>query len=248
MHLNSVSDGAIMQVLVDGISKFSRGVPNPVPGSYDVNNEYNTNYVVDLSAGKHLIEIRNAGADWFYLDWIRLENLQPASYLNNWTPSPVSIGVSNPAEALVYVVNPAVNFPANATTATVPPITNAIIRLTNWSSGAFTAIWHDAKTLQPLGKTAGATTNAVLELPLPILSEDIAGRIIPANRVSQIQASPTTVNLSLEIPAAANSVVESTSDLSNWNTPLPIPFDAQTVSVPTEPALSTEFFRLTTAE
>ncbi len=73
-----------MNVRVDGASVFTQNVPQ-LDGSYDVNNEYNRDYIVNIIPGKHLIEIRNAGADWFYLDWIRLESVQPATYSGNWT-------------------------------------------------------------------------------------------------------------------------------------------------------------------
>jgi hypothetical protein len=124
LHLNSVSDGAIMNVLVDGVSAFTQSVPN-TDNSFEVRDEYNRDYTISVSPGRHLIEVRNTGADWYYLDWIRLENILPAPYANNWTESPVAIGVKNSAESLVYVVNPAANFPANATVAFNTPHTRA---------------------------------------------------------------------------------------------------------------------------
>lgn len=216
MHLNSVSDGARINVLVDGVSAFTQNVAN-LDGKWDVNNEYNTDYTVNIPAGKHLIEVRNTGADWFYLDWIRLENVQPSTYAGGWTPSPIATGVKSASEALVYVVNPAANFPGNATAQTIPPMTNAVIKLNSWPSGSWTAIWNDAKTFAPLGKTSSDTTNGVLQLPLPSFSEDAAARIVPANRVS-VGGSPTNgaINLQLAFPAAAQSTVDATSDFTTW--------------------------------
>jgi hypothetical protein len=249
MHLNSVSDGAKINVLVDGASVFTQSVTNK-DGLWDVNNEYNTDYSVNLAAGKHLIEIRNTGLDWFYLDWIRLENVQPSTYANNWTPSPVSIGVKSSAESLLYVVNPAANFPVNATTQSIPPMTNGIIKLNSWPAGNWTAIWNDAKTFAPIGKTTGTTTNSVLQLTVPSFSEDIAVRIIPENRaaISTPTVSATNLNVQLTFPAAAHTTLQSTTDFSTWRTETPLTFSTQIVSLPFNPAESTEFFRVITSE
>ena len=248
MHLNSVSDGAKINVLVDGASVFTQSVTNK-DGKWDVNNEYNTDYSVNLTAGKHLIEVRNTGLDWFYLDWIRLENVQPSTYANNWTPSPVSIGVKSGAEALLYVVNPAANFPVNATTQTIPAMTNGIIKLNSWPVGNWTAIWNDAKTFAPIGKTTGTTTNSVLQLTVPNFSEDLAVRVIPENRAAiTTPITQTNFNVQLTFPAAAHSTIQSTADFSTWRTEAPLDFSTQVVSLPFHPAEPTEFFRVITAE
>ncbi|MCB1127024.1 MAG: DUF5060 domain-containing protein, partial [Verrucomicrobiae bacterium] len=105
LHLNSVSSGAILSVLVDGEESLRRSLPNK-DGSYAVNNEYDEDIAVALPAGKHLIEVRNAGADWFYLDWVRLEQVRPATHADGWTPQPVVCGLQGPGELLLYLVNP----------------------------------------------------------------------------------------------------------------------------------------------
>lgn len=248
LHLNSVSQGAIINVRVDGASVFTQSVPN-LDGGFEVNNEYNRDYTVNLASGKHSIEIRNSGADWFYLDWIRLENVQPANYAGNWTEAPVAIGMKSGAEALVYIVNPVANYPGSALIENVPPMVNANIRLTNWPAGKFTAVWHDAKTFQPLGKTTGTTTNNVLQLPLPDLKEDVSGRIIPANRISQIQLEPAnTLKLTLEFPAPANSSIESSNNFETWQNPRPAPFATKIVNVPWPLDPPAQFFRFRAQE
>lgn len=246
LHVNSVSDGAVMNVRLDGSTTIaSVGIPNK-DGKYDVNNEYNVDYTYNIPAGKHLIEVRNTGADWYYLDWIRLENVQPSAYQSGWTESPVAIGLRSPAESLLYVVNPAANFPANALATQIPPLTNAAIRLTNWPAGSFTAIWHNAKNLQPLGKTSGATTNNVLQLPLPAFFEDIAGRIVSSNSVS-VHLGTNGLAIDWEFPAPAHTTLETTPDLSSsWQPVASILFGAQQTILPAGAAGA--FFRLITQE
>ena len=67
-----------------------------------------------------LVEIVNLGADWFYLDWGRLEHVLPAVYTNGWEPPCEPIGLGGPREALVYVVAPGTAFPRSATNAALP--------------------------------------------------------------------------------------------------------------------------------
>jgi len=240
----------VMNVLVDGVSVFTQSVPDK-DGSTAMNNEYNTNYIVNITPGKHLIQVRNSttSGDWFYLDWIRLENVQPATYAGGWVPSLVSIGVKSGAEALLYVVNPAANFPVNATAPTIAPMTNGIIKLNNWAAGSWTAIWNDAKTFASVGKTTGITTNGVLQLAVPSFSEDLAVRIIPENRAS-ISADSAQGNLTLQLgfPAAAHSTLESSADFFTWRAEIPLTFSTQLVSLPFNLNQSGQFFRVTTAE
>jgi hypothetical protein len=143
MHLNSVSDGSVMTVLVDGNTVFSTNLPN-LDGTYNVDEEYNTNFSVNLPSGHHLITITNTGADWFYLDWVQLNQVLPATYLGNWQPSPDAIGLSGTRESLLYVIAPGVSFPANATTATLPVQHAQTVTLTNWPAGNFIAEWQQS--------------------------------------------------------------------------------------------------------
>jgi hypothetical protein len=248
LHLNAVSSGAIMNVLVDGVSVFTQNVPDK-DGKTDISNEYNVDYPVNITPGKHLVQVRNTGLDWFYLDWIRLENVQPATYANNWTPSPISTGVKSAAETLIYVVNPKASYPLNATVQTIDPMTNGIVKLSSWPSGSWTAIWSDAKSFAPLGKTTADTTNGVLQFTAPAFSEDVAARIVPANRVSVAAPGPDgTLSLQLSYPAAAGSTVESTSDFSTWQAETNLPFATQVVGLPYSADQPGEFFRVTTAQ
>ena len=119
MHLNSVSDGAILTVRVDGVETYRTNLAN-LDGGYAVNNEYNVDIPANLPAGNHLVEIRNGGGDWFYLDWVGLEQVLRATYPGGWEPSPAAIGLQGDRESLLYVVAPDASYPAGATNVTLP--------------------------------------------------------------------------------------------------------------------------------
>jgi hypothetical protein len=176
MHLNSVSDGAVLAVYVDRNQIFQRSLANK-DGQWLVNNEYNEDIVVELPAGRRLVEIRNTGSDWFYLDWIRLEAVWPARYANDWRPSPVAVGLRGSRDSLIYVVNPRASFPANATNAVIEPFDGDAVRIESLPAGQYRAFWHNPQTAARVGETEGTSDGALLILPLPELREDLAARL-----------------------------------------------------------------------
>ncbi len=219
MHLNSVSDGAVLAVFVDGKSVFSTNLPN-LDGTWQVNNEYNEDIPVNLPAGKHTIVIRNTGGDWFYLDWVRLENVLPSSYAPDWQPSPPAIGLRGDTEMLIYAVNPLVNFPANATNAAVEPSHGASLSLTNLPAGHYRAQWFDPKSARPVGETSGTSDGTLLVLPLPDFTEDLAGRLTTFREFSL--AAPAVTNdghfrTALVGEAGQSYSIEATGDFQAWS-------------------------------
>ncbi|HEY5914480.1 MAG TPA: DUF5060 domain-containing protein [Verrucomicrobiae bacterium] len=216
MHLNSVSGGAVMVVRVDGGELWRTNLPN-LDGVGKVNNEYNLDIPVDLPSGKRSIEITNAGADWFYLDWVRLENVLPAAYSPDWTPSPDAIGLRGSHESLLYVVAPGVSFPDGATNSDLPVQHGRTVTLTNWPSGHFYAEWYDPCTGIRVGRTEAATTNGMLTLPLQDFRTDLAGIVYPppALRHAGIDTSGAVTFL-LDSESGGRYTVESSADLINW--------------------------------
>jgi hypothetical protein len=190
MHLNSVSSGAIMVIRADGTELFRTNLPN-LDGGYSVNNEYNLDIPVNLPAGKRLIEITNAGNDWFYLDWVRLEQVLPATYAENWQPSPDAIGLRGSRESLLYVVAPYASYPASATNTTLPLQQTQTVTWTHWPAGTFSAEWYHPATGAPAGLTRATTTNGILTLRLPDFREDLAGIVYPPPVLTSLGLNPS---------------------------------------------------------
>ena len=129
-----------MSVRANGVEKFRRALPNKDRG-FLVNNEYNEDLVVDLPPGRQRVEIRNAGGDWFYLDWVRLEGVLPARYENDWRPSPAATGIRSGGEMLVHVVAPGFEYPAGATVTNPPPSMGAEIVVLGAPAGNYACVW-----------------------------------------------------------------------------------------------------------
>jgi hypothetical protein len=215
MHLNSVSDGSIMIVRADGSELFRTNLPN-LDGGYAVNNEYNLDIPVSLPAGKRLIEITNAGTDWFYLDSVRLQQVMPANYANNWQPSPEAIGLRGPHESLLYVVAPGVSFPAGATNSALGIQHAQTVTLTNWSAGNFIAEWYDPATAEALGTTQQPGANGSLTLGLPDFTSDIAVVLYATPRLSALDVSTNGILLRLDSETGGRYLLQLSFDLTNW--------------------------------
>jgi hypothetical protein len=219
MHLNSVSDASIMVVLADNTQLFSTNLPN-LDGTYNVNEEYNTNITVNLPAGKHVITITNAGGDWFYLDWVQLNQVLPSTYAGNWQPSQQAIGLRGSHEALLYVVSPNAAFPASGTNATLPLQQGQTVTITNWPPGRFFADWYDPATGTNAGSSQASTTNGSLMLPLPDFSEDLAGIVYPPPMLAALGTNnPGSFQMRFNSETGGRYALEQSTNLLDW-TPL----------------------------
>ena len=248
MHLNSVSDGSIMAVRVDGAALFSTNLPN-LDGTYNLDEEYNLDIPVNLPAGLHTIAITNTGNDWFYLDWVRLEQVLPAAYAGNWSPSADAVGRQGPHESLLYVVAPGVSFPANATTATLPIQHAQTVTLTNWPAGRFIAEWYAPATGATLGTSQATTRNGGLALALPDYAEDIAAVVHPPPRLTPLGISSTDgFQFQLDSETGGHYLIQESFDLVSWWPFLAITNTSGTIFL-TDPSAGTNaqsFFRAST--
>lgn len=216
MRLNSVADGAVMVVRADGSELFRTNLPN-LDGGYSVDNEYNLDIPVNLPAGKRLIEITNAGGDWFYLDSVRLEQVLPANYSSNWQASPEAIGLRGPHESLLYVVAPGASFPAGATNLSLPLQQAQTLSLTNWTAGRVNVEWYDPATAGSLGVTTAFSTNSTLELALPNFTEDVAAVLYPCPNLAAVGFSTNGLRLRLDSETGGRYVLQESLDLSTWS-------------------------------
>jgi hypothetical protein len=218
IHLNSVSVSAAMAVLVDGAQLCSTNLPN-LDGLNEVNNEYNLDVPLNLPAGNHLIEITNPALGWVYLDWVRLEQVLPATYPGHWQPTPDAIGLRGSHESLLYVVAPWVSFSGSSTNAVLPLQQGQTVKLTNWPAGPFVAEWFDPLSAAFLGLTEAVTTNGTLRLPLPDFSEDLAGIVYPPPALTPLGRDQTgAFQFRLDSETGGRYLIQTSSDLSTWTT------------------------------
>jgi hypothetical protein len=216
LHLNSVSEGSILVVLADGAEMFRTNLPN-LDGTYNVNNEYNLDIPVGLPAGRRLITVTNAGNDWFYLDWVRLEGVLPSTYIGGWKPSPDAIGLRGPRESLLYVVAPGASFPGGATDAVLPLQHGNTVTLANWPAGRFYAEWYDPATGTNAGYSQACATNGSLVLPLPDFREDLAGIVYPPPVLTAAGIDGAgSFRFNFDSETGGRYLIEQSADLAVW--------------------------------
>lgn len=216
LHVNSVSWNSILSVRSDGVELYRTNFPN-LDGGWSVTNEYNLDISVNIPSGKRLLEIVNLGSDWFYLDWVRLEQVIPAQYTNGWQPPCEPIGLGGPREALLYVVAPGAAFPGNATNSNLPLQTGQTITLTNWPGGDYVAHWYDPETAAPAGTSRSSTTNGALTLQLPAFSSDLAGILYhPPKLASPHVNSGGVFAFNFESETSGIYDIETSSNLTQW--------------------------------
>lgn len=243
IHLNSVSISANLTVLLDGSRLYSTNLPN-IDGLNDVNNEYDLDIPLNLPAGKHPIQITNTANGWVYLDRVRLEQVLPSTYTNNWQPSPAAIGLRGPHESLLYVVAPWVSFSGSSTNAVLSLQHGQSVILTNWPPGKFVADWYDPLTGTNAGYTRAVTTNGSLTLPLPDFSEDLAGVVHPPPTLTALSVEPSGgFEFRLDSEAGGNYLIQKSTNLSTWQDFEPVTNDTGTLLL-FDPFTSPEaFFR-----
>lgn len=218
IHINSVSDSSGLGVLVDGSTIFSTNLPNlNGAGTNLVNESYNLDLPINLPAGKHTVALTNTSYGWIYLDWVRLEQVLPSTYSNNWMPSPAAIGLSGTHESLLYVVAPGMSFSGSDTAAVLPLQQSNTVALSNWPPGKFNADWYDPATGTNAGYSEAFTTNGVLTLPLPNYSADLAGIVYPPPILTPLGVNGAgAFAFQLNSETGGVYLVEKSSDLSAW--------------------------------
>ncbi len=177
LHLNSVSNGAVLRVVCDGQTLLERALPN-LDGKWEVNNEYNEDIPVAIPAGDHLLEVLNSGDDWFYLDWVKLTNLQP-SVPSADGPIVRAFAVGNGTTALLYVLDGSYDWPAGATDATITPLSGAKPKLLGLPDGAYLAVFYSPTSGSVVGRRQLDSSGGVAPIPTPTFDMDLAAKITP---------------------------------------------------------------------
>lgn len=248
LHVNSVSSGAILAVRLNGAEVFRRSLPNR-DGKYDVNNEYNEDVVVDLPVGRQLVEIRNLGSDWFYLDWVRIERVRPARYEGDWEAAPAVTGVRQGGELLLQAIAPGLEYPAQATVAHLAPSTGARIVVSNLPAGDYAALWFQPTNGVEIARnTARVGTNGLLALLLPTFSEAVVGHVFtPPTLRAQGFTAEGGFRIALQGVRPEVFTLEAAEEPATWTVVDAVPSEVEAVSRLVDPdalAHPRRFYRL----
>ncbi len=175
LHLNSVSDGAVLVVKVDGAEVFRQSYPNS-DGLYSVNNEYNLDIAVPIAAGRRKIEVFNAGNDWMYFDWFRVEGVRPAIPIQARLPVD-AYASGNKSGVIAYLVDPNYAWPKLATVASPETRQRPVLTVPGLLDGIYRATWIETLTGRIRLVTSGRSSKGTLRIEGPAFREDLLCRI-----------------------------------------------------------------------
>ena len=181
MHLNSVANAPVIAVRQNGKDIFRRALENK-DGGFERNNEYNENIEVPLQAGASTIQIGNAGEDWYFLDWIRIDG----ALQSGGATAPIELDsvplehylMSDGQTRLLWLVDSRYSWP-RARTQEAEALEGATLTLQGWPDGAYDVEWWNTREGKALGKARATVKSGTLELPVVAFSGDVAAKLMP---------------------------------------------------------------------
>ncbi len=177
LHLNSVSNDAVLVVKQNGRELLHRALPNK-DGDYKINNEYNEDIAVPLEAGRADIQVENPGGDWLFLDWARLEGVLPSS-VQQQDVSLEAFALGDGSSTLLWAVDSNFAWPRGRS-APAQLAHGAWATLPELRAGTYNVQWCSTSTGQALSTQKVRAPKTGLKLWLPDFQNDIAARIRPA--------------------------------------------------------------------
>lgn len=177
LHLNSVSNDAILEVKYNGQSLLRRELPNK-DNSFERNNEYNEDIEIALPPGRTKIEVSNPGGDWLFFDWGKIINALPSRPvapdgppLDAW-----AIGDGAGQSTLVWAVDANFNWPKGSMSP-AETLQGAHLTLHDLPDGNYQAQWWHTREGRPLSVTQARSQKGILKLPIIDFQTDVAARV-----------------------------------------------------------------------
>lgn len=185
--LETVSQGAVLHVRVDGEEVWSREFPAGPPGEgeYEATNwreewqiwqsDYNTSYSVPIPAGNHVIEVENTGRDWASIGGWTFSGCRDPRYMLGEV-----LGLVAPELALAWIHDGASTW-YNDRYGRIPgPVSGAHTELRGLADGRWSLEWWDTRQGAPITTTTQTSTGGRMPVDIPTFTRDIAVRLTPA--------------------------------------------------------------------
>lgn len=138
--------------------------------------DYDQDVVVDVPAGKHAVELFNAGSDGITIDRITLPNMPDD------LPPVRGLGLKGDGCMLLWIQNAGHTFAALLKKQVAEPIENARVTVRGVPPGMCQVEWWDTTSGQVTHVTTVQATENGLPLDLPTLTTDVACKVQWARR------------------------------------------------------------------
>lgn len=138
--------------------------------------DYDQDVVVDVPAGKHAVELFNAGTDGITIDRITLPNMPDDQ------PPVRCLGLKGDGCMLLWVQNAGHTFAALLEKRSAEPVENARATVRGIPPGTYQVDWWDTTSGRVTHTTTVQATESGLPLDLPTLTTDVACKVQWARR------------------------------------------------------------------
>ncbi|ACB73429.1 DUF5060 domain-containing protein [Opitutus terrae] len=179
LRVDSVASEAELVVSIDGEEKLREKLGDPSPLPPGQSRKIDREFTLPVPAGRHQVEIANAGSDWLNLESARLEGVRPSGFSGGWKHGIEAVGLRQDATAVVYLNSPWVTFPAGQHRYQAPLLQGETLTLHDWPAGRFRAEWFSPETAASKGVTEATTADGRLAVPIPDFDDDLAVVITP---------------------------------------------------------------------
>ncbi|MEJ5169601.1 MAG: cellulase family glycosylhydrolase [Fimbriimonadales bacterium] len=182
VHVDSVSNGAVLAIKANGQQLLRRELPNK-DNAWLVNKEYDETIKVPLPAGRAvLLELENPGEDWVNIEWIEVSGVHPAD-VGSAGPPVFSTGIGTRSKALVWILDRRMDWPSGATERTASACSGAKVTILGLEDGEYTARWFDTRKGAFFATTSPRSRQGTMQLDVPEFREDVAVRIERRGRI-----------------------------------------------------------------
>jgi hypothetical protein len=184
LHVGTVSQGAVLHVLVDGREVWSQDLPcaeGQGPWEKAVwseqykiwQNIYNRDYEVPIPAGEHAIEISNSGKDWLEVTQFTFAGCRDPRYV------PLDLyGLRTPDFAILWLHDQESNWLSDQQGKTPQPVRGATTALAGLRDGAYRLEWWDTRKGAVLRSTTAVCKAGKLPVAAPAFTRDIAAKVM----------------------------------------------------------------------
>lgn len=134
--------------------------------------DYDRDLTFDLPAGKHTLELYNAGRDGITIDRITLTGC-----LTDDRPAVNVVGLAGKHLTVLWVQNKASDWFSLAEKKPIEPVSGAAVTVPGIPAGACTVEWWDTQTGKVTAREKPKATREGLMLKLPALASDVAVKV-----------------------------------------------------------------------
>jgi len=184
LSIGTVSAGAILHVQLDGKEIWKKEFPTGPKGEGEWKKsewkdewkiyccDYDSDYEINIPAGKHIIRMENTGKDWLVLKKLTLTNYKSSAYANARV-----IGLAREGECLLWIQNRESNWYANSQAREPGLLQSVTFDLLDMPDGKYQIQWWDTWKGEIVSRQNIRSKAGKILIEVPDFKRDLAAKI-----------------------------------------------------------------------